>query len=130
MVKADIQEAYRMAPFHPVNKPLLGMHWEDFYIDKVLPFNLQSAPKIFSAVADALQWILHNKGIHLGLHYLYDFTLVARDHQAALSQKNILVKVFSSLGVPLEKLEGPSTCLTFLWIEVNTVLHYTCTEKI
>ena len=79
--------------------------------------------KIFSAVADALQWILHNKGIHLGLHYLDDFILVVRDHQAAVSQKNTLVKVFSSLGVPLEvsKLEGPATCLTFLGIEVDTV---------
>ena len=51
-----------------------------------------------------------------------DFILVARDQQAVVSQKNTLVKVFSSLGVPLEvsKLEGPTTCLTFLGIEVDT----------
>ena len=48
MVKADIQEAYRMVPVHPEDQHLLGMHWEGFlYIDKVLPFGLRSAPKNF-----------------------------------------------------------------------------------
>jgi len=60
MVKADIQEAYRMVPVHSEDQHLLGVHWEGFlYIDEVLPFGLQSTPKIFS---DALQWILHYKG--------------------------------------------------------------------
>ena len=40
----------------------------------------------------------------------------------ALIQKNILTSTFESLGVPLEysKLEGPSSCMTFLGIEVDT----------
>jgi len=68
MVKADIKEAYRMVPVPPDDQHLLGMHWDNFlYVDKVLPFGLHLAPKIFSAVADALQWILHKQGIHLVL---------------------------------------------------------------
>ena len=37
-------------------------------------------------------------------------------------QKDTFTSTFDSLGVPLEysKLEGPSTCLTFLGIEVDT----------
>ena len=54
IAKADIQEAYRMIPVHPDDQSLLGVSWNGaIYIDKVLPFGLRSAPKIFSAVADA-----------------------------------------------------------------------------
>jgi len=48
MVKADIQEAYRMVPVHPEDQHLLSGTGRVFlYIDKVLPFGLRSAPKIF-----------------------------------------------------------------------------------
>ena len=59
MVKADIKEAYRMIPIHPHDQHLLGVQWNDYcYVDRMLPFGLHSAPKIFSVVADGLQWIL------------------------------------------------------------------------
>ena len=59
LVKADIKEAYRMIPVHPDDQLLLGVRWEDaVYNDKAFPFGLQSAPKIFTAVADTLQRIL------------------------------------------------------------------------
>ena len=56
LVKADIKEAYHMIPVHPQDQRLLDIQWEDaVYIDRMLPFGLRSAPKIFPAVADALQ---------------------------------------------------------------------------
>ena len=78
-------------------------------------------PKIFSAVADALQWILSTKGISHSLHYLDDCIMVTDSIDKALIQNNILTSTFESLGVPLEysKLEGPSPCMTFLGIEVD-----------
>ena len=124
MVKADIKEAYRMVPIHPQDQPLLGIMWEDsVYIDKTLPFGLRSAPKIFSAIADAIQWILHQKGIRNIIHYLDDYIIVAKEKDEADYQKSQLVASFSELGVPIEpsKLEGPSQCLSFLGIEVDTV---------
>ena len=123
LVKADIKEAHRAIPVHPEDQPLLGVSWNGTtYIDKVLPFGLRSAPKIFSAVADAIQWVLSRHGIPLSLHYLDDYILVTRDRQEAELQKSTLQSVFDSLGVPLElsKLEGPSTCMTFLAIEVDS----------
>ena len=41
----------------------------------------------------------------------------------AETYKHILIHTWADLGVPLElsKLEGPSTCLTFLGIEIDTV---------
>ena len=53
---------------------MTGMKWEDkVYVDKVLPFGLRSAQKLYNAVANALLWILvHFDGVD-GLHYLDDF---------------------------------------------------------
>ena len=52
----DIQYAFRIVPVNPDDRHLLGMRWEDqLFIDATLSFGLRSAPKIFSAVADALQ---------------------------------------------------------------------------
>lgn len=46
------------------------------------------------------------------------------DQPSATLQKELLVATFQSLGVPIEeyKLEGPTTCLTFLGIEGNTII--------
>ena len=91
-------------------------------MDKVLPFGLHSAPKIFTVVADAIQQVLTCHGIPWSLHYLDDYIIVTRDRKEAELQKLTLQTVFDNLGVPLElsKLEGPSTCLTFLRIEVDS----------
>ena len=123
LVKADIKEAYRMVPVHAEDQPLLGMRWNGAtYIDRFLPFGLRSAPKIFTAVADAIQWVLCRHGVTQCLHYLDDFILVTRNEELAKQQRQVLLTQFEKLGVPLEssKLEGPSTCLTFLGIEVDT----------
>ena len=72
----DIQSVYRIIPVHPLDRQLLGMVWNgQLYVDTVLPFGLRSAPKIFTTVADALQFILQKKGAHRVLHYLDDFLL-------------------------------------------------------
>ena len=57
MAKADIKVVYRLVPVHPEDRRLLGMHWRgDYLVDAMLPFGLRSAPIIFTAVADALEW--------------------------------------------------------------------------
>lgn len=84
MVKADIKEAYRMIPIHPQDQPSFGVKWENsVYIDRTLPFGLHSVPNIFSAVADAIQWILNQKGIVNIIHYLDDYILVAKEEDEA-----------------------------------------------
>ena len=57
MAKVDIESAYRLIPVHPDDHCLLDVEWEDrVYYDTKLPFGLRSAPKIFNAVADGLEW--------------------------------------------------------------------------
>ena len=61
-----------MVPVHPQDQYLLRVQWRgNTYVDLAPPFGLRSAPKIFSAMADA-KWILVQKGLKI-LHYLDDF---------------------------------------------------------
>lgn len=91
LVKANVMEAYRMISVHPDDHHLLGIRWWNaFFIDSVLPFGLRSAPKIFSAVADAAQWIMAQAGIKHSLHYLDDFILVEGQTGKAMESRQIL----------------------------------------
>ena len=74
MAKLDIAHAYRNIRVHTDDHHLLGMMWNNqLFVDTVLPFGLRSAPNIFSAVADALEWILTQQGVSHSIHYLDDF---------------------------------------------------------
>lgn len=120
LAKVDIESAYRLIP----DRPLQAVKWEGkVYVDPMLPFGLRSAPKIFNAVADALNWHLHQSGIPLIRHYLDDFIIVAppRSPQCAESLA-ILDRECSALGVPIadHKRDGPTTCLVFLGIEIDS----------
>ena len=124
LAKWDIKNAYRMVLVHPSDRELLGMSWKDqTFIDTVLPFGLRSAPKIFTVVADALQYILQEQGVSHIMHYLDDFLLFGSpgtsDYQKAL---HTAMQECSRLGVPIaeHKTEGPTQVLTFLGIEVDT----------
>ena len=53
-MKMDIESAYWIIPVHPEDRALLGVKWKgELIFDECLPFGLRSAPKIFTAVADA-----------------------------------------------------------------------------
>ncbi len=61
--KMDIMQAYRQIPVHPQDRRLLGMAWDGkVYVDTTLPFSLRSAPLLFTAVADAAQWVMTKHG--------------------------------------------------------------------
>ena len=125
LAKIDIRKAYRNIPVHPVDRLLLGMTWEgSLFIDATLPFGLRSAPKIFSAVADAAEWMVRDEGVTSIMHYLDDFLLVGPPGSDTCQKSmDCLLRVFEDVGLPIapSKLEGPTTKLTFLGIEVDTV---------
>jgi hypothetical protein len=60
LAKLDIKATYYNVPVHLGDGHLLGMQRRHsrLFIDISLPFGLQSAPKIFNATADALEWII------------------------------------------------------------------------
>jgi len=125
MAKIDVQHAYRIIPIHPQDRWLLGMVWQDkLYVDTTLPFGLRSAPKIFTAVADAVEWILKRRGVRFIIHYLDDFLMVGgQEYAACAAQLKTVLNTFEELGLPIamNKLEGPTVCLTFLGFELDSV---------
>ena len=69
-------------------------------------------------------WHLHLSGIPLLRHYRDDFIIVAPPHLTQCGESvAILDRECQTLGVPIanHKRDGPTTCLTFLGIEVDTV---------
>ena len=88
MAKMDIKQAYRNIPVHPVDRVLLGMHWQGReFVDGCLPFGLRSAPLLFTAVGDLLQWVMERCGVSWLGHYIDDFVTLGdsgavdcRDH--------------------------------------------------
>ena len=114
LAKIDIKSAYRNVPIHPDDRWLMGMYWDDaLYIDTALPFGLRSAPKIFTAITDAAEWIIRRTGVNFIIHYLDDFLVIGApasgECSAALER---VITTFGQLVLPLawDKLEGPSTC--------------------
>ena len=72
LAKIDIREAYRMVPLCPSERPFLAVARRgEVYVDCQLPFGLASVPVLFSA--EALEWILRQRGVRGVLHYLDDF---------------------------------------------------------
>ena len=128
MAKVDIRNTYRVVPVHPEDRWLMGMTWKgEIYIDTVLSFGLRSAPKIFTALADALEWIARSNGVRFIIHYLDDFLLVGApgSNQCApgSNQCTLVLRILDQLGVPVARdmLEGPTPKLTFLGFEVDSL---------
>ena len=124
LVKIDLKSAYRILPIHPDDRHLLGISWQGkTYFDQALPFGLRSAPKIFTAFADALAWALLVSGIRFQIHYLDDFLFFAPPFSPEGNRiLHLALQVLSELGVPVAypKIEGPSTVVTFLGIIIDT----------
>ena len=125
LAKMDVKEAFRNIPVHPHDRPLLAMRWNGkIYVDKCLPFGLRSAPIIFSAVADALQWMIQQKGVNHIFHYADDFITVGRPGSEECSNNVAIMRDTCTItGTPVEdeKFEGPAPVLPFLGIELDTI---------
>ena len=125
MAKIDIKQAYRNIPVHPDDRGLLCVQWGGkVLVDKVLPFGLRSAPIIFTAVADALQWIIQKRGVEHLFHYLDDYITVGPPATSVcLNNLAIIKQACHDTGTPIEesKSVGPATTITFLGMELDSV---------
>ena len=124
-LRFDIKHAFRLCPVRPQDFLLLGMRWDNqFYFDTRLPFGSRSSPFIFNSFADALAWnLIFVCGIPHVLHYLDDFFVASpQGNHFCSSYVRTVTDTFAYLGVPIavDKLEGPSTCLTYLGIEIDS----------
>ena len=93
-------------PIHRDDRGLLNMHWHgSICLDAALPFGLCSALKMFSAVAEALLWIIYTNDVTSRIHDLGDYFLGSPDSdECALNLSETM-----TVPVTLHKLEGPTT---------------------
>ena len=125
MAKMDIKQAYRNIPVHPTDRYLLGMKWEErTFVDTTLPFGLRSAPMIFSAVADALAWMMQQRGVSWLAHSVDDFiTVGAPGTSECESNSDLMHRVCGEVAMPVEpeKDEGPASTISFLGLELDSM---------
>ena len=128
LAKLDIKSAYRNVPVHPEDHHLLGICWQGkTFVDTCLPFGLRSAPKVFNATADALEWIIVNQGgslVEFILHYLDDFLFGGRPESDSYSKTlDLALHLCHEVGFPVisEKVVGPSTVIDFLGFIIDTL---------
>lgn len=114
----DLKAAYRQVAVHPDDRWLLGMVLDDeLYVDTTLPFGLRSAPMIFSALADALAFIIRNKGVQGLDHYLDDISLVGPLQTSACQRwldTSLQACEVVGFSVAPKKTEGPATQIIYL----------------
>jgi len=126
VAKFDLKAAYRHIPVHPDDRRLLGMEWKGgLYLETMLPFGLRSAPVIFNAVAEALAFIIRQRGVDGMDHYLDDFTLVEKPRsQQCKRNLEVALATCEEVGFRMapEQTEGPTTSLSLLGVELDTEL--------
>ncbi|KAM3936780.1 LOW QUALITY PROTEIN: uncharacterized protein RB166_000609 [Leptodactylus fuscus] len=126
MAKSDIESAFRLLPVHQECYHLLGCSLDGmYYFDSCLPMGCSISCQFFELFSSFLEWVVRYETRSRSIiHYLDDFLFVA---PAGDSLCQFLLDSFRSLmcrfGVPLsrEKTEGPTTVLSFLGIELDSV---------
>jgi len=84
---------------------------------------------LFNVLADLLSWKLTQKKVSPVLHYLDDFLTMGHSGSSTCAHNLATIKeTCSTLIIPLalEKVKGPSHCLTFLGIILDTQKMVAC----
>ena len=125
LIKMDIQSAFRLLPLHPDDYCLMGMsHEGEYFVDKALPFGCAISCALFEQFSTFLEWCAKTLTRSENLiHYLDDFCGGAHAKDEAGGLLEGILQLFKQLGVPVapDKVEGPTTCLKFLGLIVDTV---------
>ena len=125
MCKLDVKNAFRLCPVRSQDWHLLGFKWSGKYFFYVrLPYGSRSSPHIFNNLADLLCWVFINIcQIPTADHYLDDYFFVGAPRVLCARYLTAATDMCAYLGVPLslEKLVGPSTTVTYLGIQIDTI---------
>ena len=131
MAKVDLKSAYRSVRTAPSSWAWTGLHWtftdEDsptFMCDTRLPFGARRAPGIFHRITQAVRRSLQKQGFSPLVVYVDDFLIISPSKEECQTAFSMLITILRSLGfgIAWNKVIDPTQCLTFLGIEINTVL--------
>ncbi|KAJ1135717.1 hypothetical protein NDU88_002152 [Pleurodeles waltl] len=125
MVSVDLQDAYFHIPILKSHRRYLRFVVESQHFQfAVLPFDLTSAPRVFTKVMSVVAAELRRKGIAI-FPYLDDWLIKAKDPELVLhhlqSTTQLLFDLGFSVNVPKSHLE-PSQRLLFIGAVLDTTL--------
>ncbi|XP_053563915.1 uncharacterized protein LOC128654176 [Bombina bombina] len=126
MAKADVESAFRLLPVHPRCHHLLGCEMDgSFFVDLCLPMGCSISCSYFERFSSFVEWVVkQTAGISSMVHYLDDFLFVGPAGSAICDR---LVRAFGQVteefGIPVaaDKSEGPTTSLSFLGIQLDSI---------
>ena len=125
MTKLDVKAAYKLVPVREDDWHLLGFRWRgQYYYERTLPFGLKSSCRQWEAYATALHFAFETiVGVPTVVHYVDDFLLVEKNSLPAQDHLQSALALCSRVGLPIahDKTEGPTTRLTFLGIELDSM---------
>ena len=123
MSKLDLSDAYYSIPIDKHSRRYLQFIFEGkLYQFKVLVFDLNTAPRIFSKCMKPVVAFIRLKGIMI-IIYLDDILLAARTYHECLCQTNFAIHLLESLGFRINREKSqliPSQHIPFLGFVVDS----------
>lgn len=125
MIKMDLANGFLQLPIRCIERTFLGFKNPvdgRFGVFNRLSFGLRSAPFIFATFTHAIKHALRQV-LNLRTEvYIDDWFLANHSLETLTDMQSRFVDFLSSLGVAIqyEKTEGPSRCITYLGLSVDT----------
>lgn len=129
--KRDLSRFFLQLPLDPTEYHRVGFIWRGlFFFFVALAFGLRHSGLQGQKVTDAVSWILRRLGLEIGdgkpfqvCNYSDDLGGVEKSYERALAAFNKLSWLLSDLGLTeaVKKAEAPSTCMTYLGVQFDTV---------
>ena len=103
MLSLDLASAYHQVDMDPRYYTFLGFQWEgDFYVFRVLPFGLASAPWcFFTKIMRTISLHLRFRGGRL-INYLEDLLFLVSDSQST-AHRQLVLDTFKSAGLTINE---------------------------
>ena len=122
LYKVDISRAFRHLRIDPGDIDLLGILHRDLFLDGSLPFGFRLGSGFFERCSDAIRFIMKQHNHNALLNYIDDLISIGLPSKIHQSYK-FLLSLLKDLGLEVSdsKLVPPSTCVTCLGIQVDTV---------
>jgi hypothetical protein len=128
--KIDIRHAYRCISISKQSTRATGLYWKFqdgqsvFLSDRKLCFGSSASPIIFHRISQAIKRMMERRGyVNQIVAYQDDYLVIGQDYDQALDVFTVMLNLLRQLGLPVNynKLVHPTTCLTFLGLQLDTI---------
>ena len=130
--KVDLQDAYFHVLIHPSSRKYLRFAFENkVYQFQVLPFGLNTAPRVFTRLGDTVTGYRHRLGSSV-VPYMYNWLVHHPDHQVLLQNRVQLLKTLDLVGFILNRKKSELDLvqdIQFLGIQLRLDLGKPCSQS-